>query len=151
MNVNECEQATEKVKHCLIFSREIIYISIVLCSNILWLEAVKEITARQTRTNFAKFIKVCSTEYLTTQIELMLPTSKYWTVHKIIQYLTLGLSFSLWNIYHSTTAYFFDPPVDSTNILHTFSPFALYLCFLLLLFCVTTVFRRIKIYIQGGP
>ena len=84
MNVNESEKATEKVKHCLIFSREIIYISIVLCSNILWLEAVKEITARQTRTNFAKFIKVCSTEYLTTQIELMLPTFKSWTVHNKI-------------------------------------------------------------------
>ena len=33
-----------------------------------------------------------------------------WTVHKIIEYLTLGLLSSLLNIYHSTTAYFFDPP-----------------------------------------
>jgi len=40
----------------------------------------------------------------------MLPTFKSWTVHKIIEYLTLGLSSSLWNINHSTTAYFFDPP-----------------------------------------
>jgi len=79
MNVNECEQAIEKMKHCLIFSREIIYITIVLCLNILWLEAV------------AKFIKVCSVEYLTTQMELILLTPKSWTVHKIMEYLTLGL------------------------------------------------------------
>ena len=50
-------------------------------------------------------------KYLTTQIELVLPTLKSWTVHKIIQYLMLGLLSSLWNIYHSTTAYFFDHPV----------------------------------------
>jgi len=36
-------------------------------------------------------IKVCSMEYLTTQIELVLPTFKSWTVHKIIEYLTLSL------------------------------------------------------------
>ena len=40
----------------------------------------------------------------------MLPTFKSWTVYKIIEYLALGLLSSLWNIYHSTTAYFFDPP-----------------------------------------
>jgi len=44
-----------------------------------------------------------------TQIELVLPTFKSWTVHKIIGYLTLGLLSSLGNIYHSTTGYFFDP------------------------------------------
>ena len=38
----------------------------------------------------------------------MLPIFKSWTFHKIIvEYLTLGLLSSLWNIYHSTTAYFF--------------------------------------------
>jgi len=60
--------------------------------------------------NYAKFIKVCSIEYLTTEIELVLPTFKSWTVHKIMRYLTFGLLSSLWNIYHCTTAYFFDPP-----------------------------------------
>ena len=49
-------------------------------------------------------------EYLTTEVELVLPNFKSCTVHKIIEYLTLGLLFSLWNIYQSTTAYFFDPP-----------------------------------------
>ena len=39
----------------------------------------------------------------------MLPTLSFrsWTVHKIIEYLTLGLLSSLWNIYHNTTSYFF--------------------------------------------
>ena len=37
-------------------------------------------------------IKVCNIEYLTTQIELVLRTfSQLWTVHKITEYLTLGL------------------------------------------------------------
>jgi len=40
----------------------------------------------------------------------MLPTFKSWTVHDIIEYLTLGQLSSLRNIYRSTTAYFFDPP-----------------------------------------
>ena len=44
----------------------------------------------------------------------MLPTFKSRTVHKIIEYLTLGLLSSLWNIYHSTTAYF-----DPRCILHS--------------------------------
>ena len=35
-------------------------------------------------------IKVRSIEYLTTQIELVLPTFKSCAVHKIIYYLTLG-------------------------------------------------------------
>jgi len=42
----------------------------------VWLKAHNEITARQTRNGFAKFIKVY-TEYLTTQIELVLPTFKF--------------------------------------------------------------------------
>jgi len=60
----------------MIFSREIFYVKIVLCLNILWLKAINEITARQTRTSSCKHdvIKVCSIEYLTTQIELVLPT-----------------------------------------------------------------------------
>jgi len=39
-----------------------------------------------------------------------MPTFKSWTVHRIIEYLTLELLSSLWNIHHSTTVYFFDPP-----------------------------------------
>jgi len=35
-------------------------------------------------------MNVCSIEYLTTQIELMLPTFNSWTVNKIMKYLTLG-------------------------------------------------------------
>jgi len=56
--VNKYEQRTvnkydtEKMKHCLIFSREIFYVTIVLCLNIISLKAVDEITARQTRTSF---------------------------------------------------------------------------------------------------
>jgi len=77
----ECEQirtaatATEKMKRCLIFSREIFYVTIVLCLNIMWLKAINEIPAGQTRTSLCKHdaIKVCSIEYLTTQIELVLP------------------------------------------------------------------------------
>jgi len=63
------------MKYCLIFSREIFYVTIVLCLNILWLKAVDESTARQTRTSFYKHdvIKVCSIKYLTTHIELVLP------------------------------------------------------------------------------
>jgi len=49
--------AVEKMKHCLIFSREIFYVTVVLCLNILWLKAVNELTAMQTRTGFAKFSK----------------------------------------------------------------------------------------------
>ena len=61
------------------------YVTIVLCLNILWLKAVNDITARQTWTTLRKHdvINVCSAEYLTTQIELVLPTFKSWTVHKI--------------------------------------------------------------------
>ena len=64
------------MKYCLIFHVKY-FVTIVLCLNILWLKAINEITARQTRTNLHvrkhDFIKVCSMEYLTTQIELVLP------------------------------------------------------------------------------
>jgi len=65
----------EKMKYCLIFSREIVYVTIVLCLNILRLKGINEITVGQTRTSLCKHdvIKVCSIEYLTTQLELMLP------------------------------------------------------------------------------
>ena len=61
------------------------------------MKAVNEITARQTRTSFRKHdvIKVCNIEYLTTEIELVLPTFEFWTVHRIIEYLTLKLLSSL--------------------------------------------------------
>ena len=68
----ECEQiqaraSTEKMEHCLIFSREIFHVTTVLCRPILRLKAVNEITTRQTRTSLRKrdVIKVCSIEYLT--------------------------------------------------------------------------------------
>jgi len=53
---------------------------------ILWLKAVNEITARQTRTSLRKrdIIKLYSIEYLTTQVELFLQTVRSWTVHKIL-------------------------------------------------------------------
>jgi len=52
-----------------------IYVTILLCLNILRLKAINEITARKTRTRLCKHdvIKLCSTEYLTIQIELVLP------------------------------------------------------------------------------
>jgi len=91
--VKKYEHLQKKMEHYVIFSCEIFYVTIVLCSNILRLKAINEITARQTRTNLRKYdiIKVCSIEYLTTQIELVLPTFKSWTIHKIIEQLTLGL------------------------------------------------------------
>jgi len=119
----ECEQirtSTEKMEHCLIFSHETFCVTIVLCLNILWLKAANEITDGQTRTIWRKHdvVKLCSIEYLTTQIELVLPTFMSWTVHKIIEHLMLGLSCSLWYIYLNTTTYFFDPPcmfIGTTN------------------------------------
>jgi len=70
---------TEETKHCLIFSREIFYVTIVLCFNVLWLKAVNEITISQTGT---------SIEHLTTQIELVLPifyhsTTAYFLAHRV--------------------------------------------------------------------
>ena len=92
----------------VIFSREIFYGTIVSCLNILWLKSVSEITARQTRKR--DILKVCNMEYLTTEMELVLQAFKSWTLHKNIEYLTLRLLSSLWNIHDSTAAYFFDPP-----------------------------------------
>ena len=105
----ECEQkrtATEKMKYIFTWN---IYVTIGLCFNILWLKAINEITARQTRTSLIckhDIIKVCSIEYLTTQIELVLPTLQSWAVHKIIQYLTLAFEISV-TVQQLT---FFDPP-----------------------------------------
>jgi len=107
------------MKHCLIFSRELFYVTTVLCLNILWLKAVSEITARQTETSLRKnnVTKVRGIEYLTTEIELVLPTIKSRTIHKIIEYLTLGLLSSLWNREYNSLL--FDPP--RTHILHAVS------------------------------
>ena len=60
----------------MIFSREIFHVIVVLYLNITSLEAVSKITSRQTLTILCKHdvIKVCSIEYLTTQVELVLPT-----------------------------------------------------------------------------
>ena len=47
----ECEQirtSTQKTEHYFIFSREIFYVTIVLCFNILGLKPVNEITAEIT-------------------------------------------------------------------------------------------------------
>ena len=55
------------MEHCLTFSREIFYVTIALCLNILSLKAVNEITARQTQTSLRKHdaTEVCSIEDLT--------------------------------------------------------------------------------------
>jgi len=70
--VNKYEHLQSKMEHCLIFSREIFYVKIVLCLNFLRLKAVNEITARQTRTSLCKrdVIKVRSVEYLTNRISV---------------------------------------------------------------------------------
>jgi len=54
---------------------------------------VNEITADYITRQLRKHgvIKACSIEYLTTKIELVLPPFKSWTVHTIVEYLTLGL------------------------------------------------------------
>ena len=64
--MNKYEHLPKKMEHCLIFSRKIFHVTIVLYLIILLLKAVNEITARQTRTSLRKHdaIKVCSTEYL---------------------------------------------------------------------------------------
>ena len=84
-NTNSCRES-EALSDIL---HEIFYVTIVLCLNILWLKAVNEITAKPARTSFAKFTKVCSMEYLTTQIKLVFPAFKSWTVYKIIEYLAV--------------------------------------------------------------
>ena len=57
------------------------------------MKAVNDITAKYTTRQLCKrgVIKVCIIEYLTTEIELVLPPFKSWTVHTIVEYLTLGL------------------------------------------------------------
>ena len=57
-NMNSCRKKWSTVWY---FHAKYFYITIILCLNILWLEAVNEITARQTRASFAKFVKFCST------------------------------------------------------------------------------------------
>ena len=72
--------AAEKMKHCLIFSREIFRHNCFMFKySMTESSLINEITARQTRTSFVKFIRVCSIEYLSTQIKLVLPTFKSWT------------------------------------------------------------------------
>jgi len=74
------------MKHFLILSREIFYFTIVLlCLNILRPIIRFDYTTRLLRPQHG-VTKVCSIEYLTTEIELVLPTLKSWTVHKIIEY-----------------------------------------------------------------
>jgi len=92
------------MKHCLVFLPEIFYFTIILCLNILRLIIRFYYTTRLLRKH--DVIKVCSVEYLTTRIELVLPTFKSWIIHNIIEYLMLGLLYGLGNIYHSTRAYF---------------------------------------------
>jgi len=84
------------MKHRLIFSREIFYVTLVLCFNGLWLKAVNEITAKQRRTSLRK---------------LVLPTFKSWTVHKIIEIFTVRtivLAFEISITVHQLT--FLNPP-----------------------------------------
>ena len=62
------------MKHCLVFSREIFYVTILLHLNTLWLKEDSEITARQLRKHVAT--KVCSIAYLTTEIEISIANFK---------------------------------------------------------------------------
>jgi len=81
------------MKHCVIFSRELFYFTVVsralntaatklVCFNILRVKAVNDFTADYTTRQLRKHgvIKVCSIEYLTIDIELVLPTFKSWTL-----------------------------------------------------------------------
>jgi len=99
------------------------FTSQLFCVNILWAKAINKITAREIRTSLCKYdvIKVCSIEYITTQIELVLPTF-FQLLDRSQNYrnLTLGLLSSLWNIYHSITAYFFDPPCTIVHVRNTY-------------------------------
>ena len=63
------------------------------------MKTVNEITARQTRTSLCKL-----------DVDF---------TYKIIEYLTLGLLSSLWNICHISTAYFFDRPYRLAAVLST--------------------------------
>jgi len=97
------------MKHCLIISREIFTSQLFFCLKILWLKAVNEFTAcannelvsqNLAKKVLGKMFDMCS----------IVPNQSLKTLHKIVEFLTLGLLSSLRNIYHSTTAYFFDPP-----------------------------------------
>jgi len=85
------------MKHCLIFSRKVFHVTIVLIkitSSLVILPIIRfDYTIGPLRKHDA--IKVCCTEYLTTEIELASPTFESWTVYKIKEYLTLGLLSSL--------------------------------------------------------
>jgi len=48
------------MKHCLIVSREIFYVTIVLCLNILLLKSINEIAARQTRSHELAYVNMTS-------------------------------------------------------------------------------------------
>ena len=65
-----------------------IYFTIVLCLNVVWLKAVNDTTAdyitRQLRKHGVIKAKLCNIEYLTIEIELMLPTFKSGTIHTTI-------------------------------------------------------------------
>ena len=79
------EHLQRKMKHCLIFLHEIVYFTVVfikiLSSSLLISPYYVVITQPK-----HDVVKVCSIEYLTTEIELMLPTFKSWTANKIIEY-----------------------------------------------------------------
>ena len=67
-------------------------------------------------------------------MELVLPTSKSWTVHRIIEYLTLGLLSSLWNTYHSITAFFTHPVYCLLTYIVCFPTYHFLFTFSLLIF-----------------
>ena len=87
--------ATEKMKHCLIYSHEIFYVT----KNCLFKYSATynvfkfNYTSRPLRKH--DVIKVCSIEYLTTETQMVLPTFNSWTGYKIIEHFTLGLLSSL--------------------------------------------------------
>ena len=126
------------MKHSLIFSREILYVAIVLSLNILRLKAVNCIAARRTRTSIAKFTKNHSVEYLTTKVELVLPTFESWTVHKIIEYLTLRLLFSLRSMIIYDILLILQAQV-STSIMDLIVVFCIVSCLYLCLRCCVSV------------
>ena len=83
---------------------------IVLCLHILWLIAVNEIAARQTRTSFVKWCHK-SVYHRIFNCGNRISVANFQVLNRSQNYrVTLGLLSSLWNIYHNTTAYFFGPP-----------------------------------------
>ena len=62
-------------------------------------------------------IKVCSIEYITIEIELLLPTFKSWTVHIIIEYLTLDYRLALKYLSQYNSLLFLSHPVYLTGSL----------------------------------